>query len=100
MKRISEHQRVSVIIPAYNAECTLPRTLTALRAAAPSPFEIIVVNDASSDATAKVADSLGVSVLSCTKNGGAATAKNHGAAAAHGDILLFIDSDVVPPGRR
>lgn len=88
---------VSVVIPAYNANATLSQTLSALRAAQPPPLEIIVVDDGSTDSTAQAARSFGVRVLSQVRNVGAAAAKNHGAQAAQGDILLFTDSDILLP---
>ncbi len=88
---------ISVIIPAYNAAHTLPQTLDALQNANPPPLEVIVVDDGSADETARIAESFGVRVLSHEKNIGAAAAKNRGANIARGKILLFIDSDIVPP---
>lgn len=88
---------VSIIIPAYNAAQTLPQTLDALRAANPPPLEIIVVNDGSADETARLAEAFDARVLSLQENVGAAIAKNRGADIARGDVLLFIDSDIVPP---
>lgn len=87
---------VSVIIPAYNAAGTLSQTLTALNAAIPRPLEIIVVDDGSTDTTARLAESFGARVLALPKNVGAAAAKNLGAHAAEGAVLLFTDSDIVP----
>lgn len=88
---------VSVIIPAFNAARTLPQTLRALCAASPPPLEIIVVNDASSDDTARIAGQYGVCVHTLDQNTGAAAAKNYGAQQARGDILFFTDADVVVP---
>lgn len=88
---------VSIIIPAYNAAQTLPQTLDALRAANPPPLEIIVVNDGSADETARLAEAFDARVFSLQENVGAAIAKNRGADIARGDVLLFIDSDIVPP---
>ena len=88
---------ISVIIPAYNAAATLPQTLTALRDATPPPFEIIVVNDGSTDETAPIAESFGVRIVSFANNIGAAAAKNRGAEIARGDILFFTDSDILVP---
>jgi GT2 family glycosyltransferase len=88
---------ISFIIPAYNAERTLPQTLAAGCAAQPPPLEIILVDDGSIDGTAKIAKPFGVKVLSLGKNAGAAAAKNRGAAAARGDILFFTDADIVMP---
>src|SRR5437763_11231864 len=88
---------VSVIIPAYNAARTLPQTLAALRAASPPPLEILVVNDGSTDETARMAAQSGARVLDLKQNIGAAAAKNCGVAGAQGDILFFTDADIVPP---
>lgn len=88
---------VSVIIPAYNAARTLPRSLAALTSANPPPLEVIVVNDGSTDETARLADINGSRVINLEKNVGAAAAKNCGASNARGDILFFTDSDIVPP---
>jgi glycosyltransferase involved in cell wall biosynthesis len=88
---------VSVIIPAYNAARTLPQTLAALNAAAPPPLEVIVVDDGSTDETARAATTAGARVVRFEKNIGAAAAKNRGARDARGDILFFTDADIVPP---
>jgi cellulose synthase/poly-beta-1,6-N-acetylglucosamine synthase-like glycosyltransferase len=85
------------VIPAYNSADTLPACLQALQAQTlPSDrYEIIVVDDGSTDDTAKVARASGVQVIS-QPNAGQATARNRGARAARGDILLFTDADCVP----
>lgn len=88
---------VSVIIPAYNAARTLPKTLAALAASSPAPREIIVVDDGSTDDTAHIAARDSVRVESMPINVGSAAAKNCGASKASGDILFFTDSDIVPP---
>ena len=88
---------VSVIIPAYNAARTLPQTLAALNAAQPSPLEVIVADDGSTDETAQIARAANARVVRLEKNTGAAAAKNRGAENARGDILFFTDADIVPP---
>jgi glycosyltransferase involved in cell wall biosynthesis len=58
---------ISFIVPAYNEETELPSTLAAIRAAASDvaqPFEIIVVDDASTDATPEIAEQAGARVVS------------------------------------
>ncbi len=90
-------ETVSVVIPAYNAAHTLAQTLTALQAAQPPPLEVIVVDDGSTDETARVAAACGARVIAQSKNIGAAAAKNRGAASARGDVLFFTDADIVPP---
>lgn len=88
--------RLSVIVPAYNAAADLEESLSALRAQADAGTEIIVVDDASSDDTARVAAHLGATVLRQERNAGPSAARNRGAGSARGDILFFIDADVVP----
>ncbi len=89
--------RCSVIIPAYNAGATLGRTLAALarQDVAPGSFEVVVVDDGSTDNTADLARSLGARCLQ-QPNAGPAKARNTGARAAQGEILLFTDADCEP----
>jgi glycosyltransferase involved in cell wall biosynthesis len=86
---------ISVIVPAYNAEAILGHCLRALQAQTMPPAEIIVVDDGSSDATAEIASGLGVRVIR-QANAGPAAARNAGARAARGDVLLFTDADCAP----
>ena len=90
-----EGLRLSVVIPAYNAAATLPRCLDALIADAPPGTEIIVVDDHSTDATAELALRPGVRVIRLARNAGPSAARNAGAIAGTGDLLLFVDADVV-----
>jgi len=86
---------LSFIVPAYNEELELPSTLSAIHAAATANskrYEIIVVNDASTDATAAVAVSGGARVVTIDRRQIAA-ARNAGASAARGEILFFVDAD-------
>ena len=85
---------VSIIVPAYNSAADLGECLRAIAAATEGPREVIVVDDASADDTAAVAAAAGARVIRCDVNGGPASARNRGAAAARGEVLLFIDSDV------
>ncbi len=93
----SQHPVVSVVIPAFRAACHLPACLDALASQVDAPaFEIVVVDDASPDATAQVARDKGARVVRHETNRGAAAARNTGGAASCGEVLLFIDSDVIP----
>lgn len=86
---------LSFIVPAYNEELELPSTLSAIHAASAAtaePYEIIVVNDGSTDSTAAVAADGGARVLTIQRRHIAA-ARNAGGRAAQGDILFFIDAD-------
>ena len=89
---------ISVIIPAYNAENTLPACLEGLRAQTRPPDEVVVVDDGSTDCTAEVAARYRVKVVR-QANQGPAAARNAGAQHACGDLLLFTDADCQPwPG--
>lgn len=88
--------KLSVIIAVYNGGKELALCLQALAASTCPPDEIIVVDDASTDGSASMAAKLGASVLQLP-NGprGPARARNQGAAAARGDVLVYMDADVV-----
>lgn len=84
---------LSFIVPAHNEEFELPATLAAIRDAAQDrQYEIIVADDASTDATAEIAKNAGAQVVSINRRQIAA-ARNSGARAARGDILFFVDAD-------
>lgn len=94
-------RRLSVIIPAFNEEKLLPRTLAALAGSLPAftdagwETEVIVCDNNSTDATAEVARAQGARVVFEPHNQ-IARARNTGAAAATGDWLLFLDADCEP----
>lgn len=87
---------VSVVVPVYDAAGEIEAVLKPLLDGEPAPAEIIVADDASTDNTAELARSLGAKVVSLPQNAGPAAARNRGAEAATGDIVLFIDADVIP----
>jgi GT2 family glycosyltransferase len=87
--------RVSVIVPVYDNAADLAECLGALVPSAGRETEIIVVDDGSTDDTPNVTSQFGVQVLRLERNSGAGAARNHGARHATGDVLLFVDSDVV-----
>ena len=86
---------LSVIVPAHNAARYIEPCLNGLFAAGFTPAEIIVVDDASRDGTVAAVRQAGLNPLILESNLGAAGARNAGAAAAQGDILVFVDADVV-----
>jgi lipopolysaccharide/colanic/teichoic acid biosynthesis glycosyltransferase/GT2 family glycosyltransferase len=88
---------ISVIVPAYNAEDTLGDCLAALEAqtVARDRYEVIVVDDGSTDGTPAIAESPDV-VLIQQENAGPAAARNLGAREARGNLLLFTDADCGP----
>ena len=86
---------ISFIVPAYNEELELSSTLAAIRAAAfgtGRSCEVIVVDDASTDATPEIARQAGARVVSIHRRQIAA-ARNAGARAALGEYLFFVDAD-------
>ncbi|MEO5722353.1 MAG: glycosyltransferase [Chthoniobacterales bacterium] len=86
---------LSFIVPAHNEEHELPGTLQTLRAAAEThgeTFEVIVVADASTDATAEIAERGGARVVSVNLRQIAAV-RNAGARVARGETLFFVDAD-------
>jgi len=90
---------ISCIVPAHNEEALLGRTLSALHQsirALGEPYEIIVVNDASTDRTCEIALQQGARVHSVNRRQIAAT-RNAGAAVTTGDILIFVDADTTIP---
>jgi len=86
--------RVSVIIPAYNAAWCIRRALDSVFAQDYRDFEVIVVDDGSSDGTAAILASYGAAVRVVSKpNGGLSSARNAGIAAARGEYVAFLDAD-------
>jgi glycosyltransferase involved in cell wall biosynthesis len=91
----SSTPRVSVIVPARNAAATLARCLEAAIAQAGDDIEVIVVDDCSTDDTRAVASRYPVRLIELPQHSGVSAARNRGADAARGDVLLFLDADVV-----
>ncbi len=86
--------RFSVVIPAYNREAIVGRAIQSALDQSFAPFEILVVDDGSSDRTAEVVESYGDRVtLIRRENGGAPAARNSGIFAATGEWIAFLDSD-------
>src|SRR5258708_3790649 len=85
---------ISVVIPAYNRAKTIHEPIDGALAQEPKIFEIIVVDDGSSDKTADVVAMYGQPVRLVQKaNGGVSSARNAGIKAAHGKYIAFLDSD-------
>jgi GT2 family glycosyltransferase len=87
--------RVSVVICTHNGERTLRDCLEGLCALEYSNFEVIVVDDGSTDATAVIAEQYPFRVIS-TENRGLSNARNTGMKAASGQIVAYIDDDARP----
>ncbi|SUS03585.1 hypothetical protein DF3PB_1020004 [uncultured Defluviicoccus sp.] len=94
---MTDRPSLSVVIPAYNAASTIGQTLAAVKrqSLASRVAEIIVVDNASTDATGAIAEQHGVTVLREERRGPSA-ARNRGLAGAKGDIVCHVDADAVP----
>ncbi len=85
---------ISVIVPARNAAATISDTLTALvRQDTDASYEVIVVDDGSTDATGDIARDLGAHVVRRAGSPGKGAAMAAGAHAATGDVVVFVDAD-------
>ena len=84
---------VSIVIPAFNEEVHIANTINALKKFAPPNSEIIVVDNASKDATPMIAEQLCATVI-IKMNTTIAGLRNAGVDISKGEILIFIDADV------
>jgi glycosyltransferase involved in cell wall biosynthesis len=90
---------LSVIISAFNEERYLPQSLSSLQRAVAEcrcSVELIVVDNASTNKTAEIARASGARVV-CEPVHNVARVRNTGAAAAHGEVLVFVDADTIVP---
>jgi GT2 family glycosyltransferase len=87
--------RISVVVCTYNGERTIRDCLDGLRELDYPDYEVIVVNDGSTDATAEIAREYGFKVIS-TGNRGLSNARNTGMEAASGEIIAYTDDDARP----
>ena len=86
--------KVSVVIPAYNAEKHIARAIESVLVQTRPADEVIVIDDGSSDGTAEVIRSFGDKVILIQQeNAGASVARNAGIKAATGDWIAFLDAD-------
>lgn len=88
--------KISVVIPAYNEERYLPKTLDSLKALDRNPDEIIVVDGASTDKTAEIAKKHGATVITVAHKG-IGFARQQGLLKTTGDIVAYTDADTIVP---
>ena len=86
---------IAVIIPFYNSSQTLKKGLDAVFSNKFEKFEVILISDNSEDNSIDIAKNYNCKIIELKENKGPAFARNTGAYSALGDILLFVDSDVV-----
>lgn len=87
------HPFLSIIVPVYNGGYAFIYCLSAIEQSKFKNWELIVVNDGSSDQSANVAERFGATVLKTKGRLGPGAARNLGAQAASGEYLCFIDAD-------
>lgn len=91
--------KFSLIIPSHNAQNSIRQCLDAVFALERAgSFEVILADDGSKDQTLGIAQKYSCRIVTIDSNRGASFARNRGAEQAKGEILLFVDSDVVLPG--
>jgi len=87
--------KISVVICAYNAERTMEACLQSLRGLRYPNYEVVVVNDGSTDTTLEISQRFPEVLLISQENKGLSAARNVGAEAASGEIIAYTDSDCV-----
>jgi glycosyltransferase involved in cell wall biosynthesis len=92
---LSEYPKVSVVVCAYNAETTMDACLASLQGLRYPAYEVVVVNDGSTDRTGQIADQYGGMHVVHQENKGLSAARNVGLAASTGEIIAYTDSDCV-----
>ena len=89
--------KISVIVPVYNAEKYLKRCIESLLIQSFRDFEIILVNDGSTDSSKKICDNYSLQdsriVVFTQKNSGASAARNVGISNSNGEYICFVDAD-------
>lgn len=86
---------ISIVIPTYNVSKFMPGLLDSIFRNRVDDMEVIIVDDCSKDNTVEIARKYPVEVIVLEQNGGPARARNIGVEAAKGDIIFFLDSDVL-----
>ena len=91
---------ISVIIPNYNSEKTISKTISSLEHQTFSDFDVVIVDDASKDNSVPIIKNLikgknNYRLIELRENKGASNARNIGVANSKGNIILFTDSDVI-----
>ncbi len=90
--------KVSVIMPAYNAEKTVAQAINSVTGQTFEDFELLVIDDCSKDATVSIIEDLAkaderIVFLKNEKNSGVSKTRNYGISMAKGELIAFLDSD-------
>jgi glycosyltransferase involved in cell wall biosynthesis len=84
--------KVSIIVPLYNKSATIERALASIQAQTFRDFEVLVINDGSTDDGPSKVNGVGVRLI-CQANAGPGAARNRGIREAQGELLAFLDAD-------
>jgi glycosyltransferase involved in cell wall biosynthesis len=96
----AKHVDLSVVIPAYNEELAIVQTIAAVNQALsdlPITYEVVVVDDGSTDRTADRAETTSARVVRCEENGGYGSALKRGIAVGDSEFIAIIDADGTYP---
>lgn len=91
----NQERRVTVIVPVYNGGWCLEQCLAGIRRSSYRDYELIVVDNGSTDHSVAIAQAHGALVAHCPGPSGPGAARNTGVKQATGQILMFVDADVV-----
>jgi glycosyltransferase involved in cell wall biosynthesis len=94
---MGEARSISVVIPNHNGAATIGKCLAAALASDHPCFEVVVVDDGSTDGSVSIVESFPVKLVRFPVRRGVSNARNAGAAASSGELLLFIDADCLLP---
>ncbi len=92
---MKHNPQISIIIPTYNAECTIKDTINSILEQSYKNFELIIINDGSTDATLNICKQFNderIKIFS-QKNSGPSNTRNSGMENAKGEYICFVDSD-------
>lgn len=100
---MSNEGKVSVVLPAYNAERYITQTMNSLLVQTYANFEILVVDDCPSDRTVRIIESFDdsrIRILHNERNLGVCASRNRGIDASEGEFIFFMDHDDVVPADK
>ncbi len=90
---MSQERSISVVIPNHNGADTIAKCLEAAFASDYRRFEVVVVDDCSTDASVEIIKKFPCKLIQLEEHGGVSKARNRGARASSGELLFFIDND-------
>lgn len=86
---------ISIVIPTYNSDKLIANLLDSVFKSRVNDFEVIIVDDCSTDKTVEIVKNYPVKLVELRENSGPAKARNAGVKAAKGNIIFFLDADVI-----